>query len=355
MQREKMIVQLKVYLVVHIIIFIFHCSVNLAFGDENSIDIVIQIGQSEVIEYLEPVKRISISDPNIADATVTSPRQILLNGKSLGSTSLVVWDERENYTKYKIIVQNEASPHKVRLRVRFVEVKRRALKDFGVNFLILNKEIGGEVVSGGSFAGKVSTPSIPLEIGETVDFFLAIPSQNFQAIIQAMEEQGVLTTLAKPNMAAVDGEEASFLAGGEFPVPVAQAGVGGMQTVTIQWKEFGIGLKFIPTVLDSEHINIKMSTEVSSLDFDNGVILSGFQVPALISRKSETTIELEDGENFVIGGLISSEMAKSVTKIPFIGSIPILGTLFRSTHFINNESELLVMVSPDIVKSFTQK
>ena len=128
-----------------------------------------------------------------------------------------------------------------------------------------------------------------------------------------------------------------------------------MQTVTIQWKEFGIGLKFIPTVIDSEHINIKLSTEVSSLDFDNGVILSGFQVPALISRKSETTIELEDGENFVIGGLISSEMAKSVTKTPFIGSIPILGSLFSSTHFINNESELLVMVSPDIVKSFTQK
>ncbi len=355
MQREKMIVQLKVSLVVHIIVFILHYSVNIAFGDENSIDIVIQIGQSEVLEYLKPVKRISISDPKIADATVTSPRQILINGKSQGSTSLVIWDERENYTKYKIIVQKEITPHKVRLRVRFVEVKRSALKDFGVNFLILNKEIDGEVVSGGSFAGKVSTPSIPLEIGETVDFFLAIPSQNFQAIIQAMEEQGVLTTLAKPNIAAVDGEEASFLAGGEFPVPIAQAGAGGMQTVTIQWKEFGIGLKFIPTVLDSEHINIKMSTEVSSLDFDNGVLLSGFQVPALISRKSETTIELEDGENFVIGGLISSEMAKSVTKIPFIGSIPILGSLFSSTHFINNESELLVMVSPDIVKSFTQK
>lgn len=337
-----------------ILLLIIGLSNQLVFAQDNSEIITLQIGQSEIVEYLVPVKRISISDPQIADATVTSPRQILINGKSIGNVSLIIWDEREDYTKYNIIVKNRASPYKVRLRVRFVEVKRSALKEFGVNFLFTNKEVGDDIINFGSYAGKVTSPSIPLALSETVDFFMGIPTQNFQAVIHALEEKGVLTTLAKPNIAAIDGEKASFLAGGEFPVPIAQGGMGGQQTVTIQWKEFGVGLDFVPRVLDSNHINIKLSAEVSSLDFDNGVILSGFQVPALISRKSETTIELENGEHFVIGGLISSEMAKSVSKTPFIGSIPIIGALFKSTHFLNNESELIVMVAPDIVKSFDE-
>ncbi len=337
-----------------ILLLIIGLSSKLVFAQDNSEIITLQIGQSEILEYLAPVKRISISDPQIADATVTSPRQILLNGKSIGNASLIIWDERENYTIYKIMVQNAASPYKVRLQVRFVEVKRSALKEFGVNFLITNQEVGNDIINFGSYAGKVTSPSIPLALGETVDFFLGIPTQNFQAVIQALEENGILTTLAKPNISAVDGEKASFLAGGEFPVPIAQGGIGGQQTVTIQWKEFGVGLDFIPRVLDSKHINIKLTTEVSSLDFDNGVVLSGFQIPALISRKSETTIELEDGEHFIIGGLISSEMARAVSKTPFIGSIPIIGVLFRSTHFLNNESELIVMVTPDIVKSYNE-
>jgi pilus assembly protein CpaC len=337
-----------------ILLLIIGLSSQLVFTQDNSEIIILQIGQSEILEYLVPVKRISISDPQIADATVTSPRQILINGKSIGNASLIVWDEKENYTKYKIMVQNEASPYKVRLQVRFVEVKQSALKEFGVNFLITNQEVGDDIFNFGSYAGKVTSPNIPLVLGETVDFFLGIPTQNFQAVIQVLEEKGILTTLAKPNISAVDGEKASFLAGGEFPVPIAQGGMGGQQTVTIQWKEFGVALDFVPRVLDSKHINIKLTTEVSSLDFDNGVTLSGFQVPALISRKSETTIELEDGEHFIIGGLISSEMAKAVSKTPFIGSIPIIGALFRSTHFLNNESELIVMVTPNIVKSFNE-
>lgn len=327
---------------------------QLVLAQDDSEIITIQIGQSEILEYLVPVKRISISDPQIADATVTSPKQILLNGKSVGNASLIIWDERENYTKYKIMVQNEVSLYKIRLQVRFVEVKRSALKEFGINFLITNQKIENDIINFGSYAGKVTSPDIPLPLGEGVDFFLGIPTQNFQAVIQALEEKGILTTLAKPNMSAVDGEKASFLAGGEFPVPIAQGGIGGQQTVTIQWKEFGVALDFVPRVLDSKHINIKLTTEVSSLDFDNGVVLSGFQVPALISRKSETTIELEDGEHFIIGGLISSEMAKSISRTPFIGSIPIIGALFRSTHFLNNESELIVMVTPNIVKSFSE-
>jgi pilus assembly protein CpaC len=326
-------------------------SFNQVLAGKNNELVKLKMGQSEILEYAEPVKRVSISDPKIADATVTSPNQILLNGKSIGTASMIVWDERENHIEYKLVVQNEVSAYKIRLRVRFAEVKQAALREFGVNFLITNKEINNEVISAGSFAGKVNTPSSPLSLSETVDFFLAVPTQDFQAIVQVLEQNGILTTLAKPNLTAADGEEASFLAGGEFPVPVAQGGIGGQSTITIQWKEFGIGLNFTPTVLDSNHIYIKLSTEVSSLDFENGVTLSGFRVPSLISRKSETTVELKHAENFVIGGLISSEMAKSTTQVPFLGSIPILGELFKSTSFQKKESELIIMITPHIVRS----
>lgn len=327
---------------------------NTVSAEKNDEIVKLKMGQSAILEYAEPVKRVSISDPKIADATVTSPNQILLNGKSVGRASMIVWDERENYIEYKLVVQNEISEYKIRLRVRFAEVKQSALRKFGLNFLITNKEVDSEVFSAGSFAGKVSTPSIPLELSETVDFFLAVPTQDFQAIVQALEQNGILTTLAKPNLTAADGEEASFLAGGEFPVPVAQGSMGGQQTITIQWKEFGIGLKFTPTVIDSNHIYIKLATEVSSLDFENGVTLAGFRVPALISRKSETTVELKHAENFVIGGLISSEMAKSTSQVPFLGSIPILGELFKSSSFQKKESELIIMITPHIVSSLEE-
>jgi Flp pilus assembly secretin CpaC len=338
-------------LLIFLCLFLFFKPVT---AGKNAEIVKLKTGQSEILEYMEPVKRVSISDPKIADATVTSPHQILLNGKTVGNASMIVWDERENHIEYKLIVQNEVSEYKIRLRVRFAEVKQAALREFGINFLISNKEINNEIISAGSFAGKVNSPSIPLSLSETVDFFLAVPTQDFQAIVQAMEQNGILTTLAKPSLTAADGEEASFLAGGEFPVPVAQGGIGGQSTVTIQWKEFGIGLKFTPTVLDSNHIYIKLSTEVSSLDFENGVTLSGFRVPSLVSRKSETTVELQHAENFVIGGLISSEMAKSTSQVPFLGSIPILGELFKSTTFQNRESELIIMITPHLVRSSKQ-
>jgi pilus assembly protein CpaC len=181
-----------------------------------------------------------------------------------------------------------------------------------------------------------------------VDLFLSIPTENFSAIIKAMERKNLLTTLAKPNLSAVESEEASFLAGGEFPVPVPQA----MGLVSIQWKEFGVKLNFTPAVLDSQMVSIKLITEVSSLDFENGITLSGFRIPALISRKSETTIELKDGEHFAIGGLVSNELAKTVSRVPVLGRLPILGKLFSSTYFLNNESELIVMISPTILDQY---
>ncbi len=313
--------------------------------------IMIELGQTDVIEFSESVKRVSISNPEIADANVTTPHQLLINGKAIGVTSMVVWDERERYSKFKIVVYNDNSYNQVMLRVRFAEVSRSAYRELGFDFLIQDVEVGDDVVDIGSFAGKVNTPSIPQTLNDNVDFFLAVPSRDFSTIIKALEDKRLLTTLANPNLSAINGAEATFLAGGEIPVPIVS---GVTNQVVIEYKEFGIRLKFVPTVLDSELVNIKVATEVSSLDFDNGIILSGFRIPALISRKAETTIELRNGEHFAIGGLITSEISEAVSKIPVLGHIPILGTLFSSSRFLNSETELLVMVSPEIVSTMTE-
>lgn len=324
------------------------------------------VGQSEVLEFFQPVKRISIADPEVADATVTSPSQILINGKSLGSTTLIVWDEGERYVNYQLVVHSEAYKHQVMLRVRFAEVNRSALAEFGINFLATNQKAGSERVNIGSFAGKANRPVDPftlpfpnapqqdvedfreVALNDNIDFFLAIPTQNIEAVIRALEEKNLLTTLAKPNLSAIHGSEASFLAGGEIPIPILSGASG---QVTIVYKEFGIRLNFIPTVLDSELVNIEVSTEVSSLDFENGIVLSGFRIPALISRKTETTVELRNGEHFVLGGLLSSEVAKTVSKVPILGSVPILGKLFSSSRFVNSETELIMIVTPSVVQA----
>lgn len=313
--------------------------------------VMIGLGQTDVLEFSTPVKRVSIANPDIADATVTTPHQILINGKTMGVTSMIVWDEQERYSKFKLIVHNENTYHQVMLKVRFAEVARTAFEELGFDFLVQGIEADDEIVDIGSFAGKVNTPSIPLALNDNVDFFLSVPTQDISTIVKALEERSLLTTLANPSLSAINGAEATFLAGGEIPVPIVS---GISNQVVIEYKEFGIRLRFVPTVLDSELINIKVSTEVSSLDFDNGIILGGFQIPALISRKAETTIELRDGEHFAIGGLVTSEISEASSGIPVLGRIPILGLLFSSKRFLNAETELLVMVSPRIVQTMRE-
>ena len=317
-------------------------------------EVIVYIGQSEVMDFRQPVKRVAIANPDIADATVISPLQILVVGKELGTTSMIVWTENDAYTKYTLRIQNETSMHQVMLRVRFMEVNRSALKEFGLDFLVKGLQSGEQSIDIGSFGGKVNEPSDPLRLGSAVDMFFRIPTENISVIIKALHENNFLTLLASPNLSASSGSEASFLAGGEFPIPVV-SGAAGMQTVTIAWKEFGVKLKFLPTVLDSNIINIKVASEVSNLDFENGVTLSGFRIPALVSRRSETTVELEQGQYLIIGGLLTSDMAKTVSKIPILGHIPVLGRLFSSRRFLDRESELLITLTPEIVHSMTEE
>ncbi len=258
----------------------FFLSHGLGIGSPtDQTELMVYIGQSQVVDYTQSIKRVAIANPEVADATVISPYQIMVDGKATGVTSMIVWPESGKYQKYRLTVCAETNPYQVMLQVRFMEVNKNALKELGSDILLKGLRIGSEKVDMGSYGGNVGLPSDPLLLSNTVDMFFAIPARNFSSIIKALQENNLLSVLASPNLSAVSGAEANFLAGGEFPIPIV-SGSTGMQTITVQFKEFGVKLKFVPTVLDTNVVHIKVLAEVSNLDFDNGVILSGFRIPA---------------------------------------------------------------------------
>jgi pilus assembly protein CpaC len=171
--------------------------------------------------------------------------------------------------------------------------------------------------------------------------------------VKAMIQNGTLKVLAEPNVVAASGQSASFLSGGEIPVPIASAGTTGGSTITIEWKEFGVSVDFLPTIVDSAVINLKVAPEVSSLDFNSGIQMSGFRIPALRTRRAETTVELRDGEILVIGGLILEEENRVKTKIPILGHIPLLGWFFSNSATSKSQTELLLVVSPRITRALS--
>ena len=229
-------------------------------------------------------------------------------------------------------------PQQVMLEVRFVEAQRSSGRELGVNWEVAGKNIAGSIGLGGfptnatpfgAFLGRVLDSGIKADI-----------------LIQALEERGVARRLAEPNLVAMSGESASFLAGGEFPVPVAaQAG-----QVTIEFKKFGVGLNFTPTVLQNGVINLRIEPEVSQLDMTNTIRAAGFNLPSLIVRRAATTVELRDGQSFAIAGLLQSVNSNTLNQLPWIADIPVLGALFRSASFQRKETDLAIIVTAKLVK-----
>jgi len=243
----------------------------------------------------------------------------------------------------------------VLLQVKFAEVDRTALTQMGINFISTGAaNTIGSVTTGqyGGFGPQTLTPggsqstgtptTTNTTINNVLNLFLFRPDINFGAVIEALENKSLLQILAEPNLLAVNGNEASFLAGGQFPFPIVQPGAG-FTAVTISFKEFGVRLQFTPVIMPNGNIHLKVAPEVSTLDFANALTLSGFTVPALSTRKAETEFELQDGQSFVIAGLMDNRVTDIYNKIPGLGDIPILGNFFRSKSLQKSNSELMVL------------
>ncbi len=243
----------------------------------------------------------------------------------------------------------------VLLKVRFCSLDRSREKQLGIN--LFSTGFGNTIgqVSTGEFTPPVITanPGQPITISTSneLNLFAFYPGINLGATIQALIQKNVVQILSEPNIVAQNGKEASFLAGGEYPYPVVQGGGAGTPaTVTIQFKEYGVRLNFIATIMPRGTIRLQVAPEVSTLDFTNAIELSGFEVPAIDTRKVNTEVELADGQSFVIGGLLDKRDTEAFEKIPFLGDIPILGKFFQSTQVTKTDTELLILVTPEIVK-----
>jgi pilus assembly protein CpaC len=377
----------------------------------------ILVGRSTIVEPGSPVTRVSLTSADIADVVVTSSSQLLLNGKTAGTTSMFVWDRGGVVRRFEIVVQRDVTrlseqlkeffpgeaiearsngtkivlagtisskavgenavnlaagyvdkkddvvsllqqrdngpSSQVLLRVRFAEVDRSAMRELGATFVADGyKNTFGRVTTQQFPAPDFSSnaPSLggtSMVFSDFLNLFLFDAKNQLGVVIKALQTKGLFQSLAEPNLVAESGKEASFLAGGEFPVPVAQ-GAGSSVAITVQYKEFGIRLNFLP-VVNGNRVHLKVRPEVSTLDFANAVVLQGFRIPSLNTRRTETELELENGQTFAIAGLMSNSVTSTLKKIPGIGDIPILGLLFQSKAAQKDQSELVVMITPEIL------
>jgi pilus assembly protein CpaC len=367
-------------------------------GTDSSLTLEVRKGR--VIRLPRPVTTVFVADPEIADVQAQSASVVYLFGRRAGSTSLYAIDENDQVLlRTAVVVQHNlsglrqainqlmpdarvtaatvdgsivldgqvenpvqaqelrelaarflgeeetllfrvrvAAPTQVNLRVRVAEVSRDVLKEFGINWEALFQ-------SGNFTFGFVSGRAVSNGVGE----FLRSPTGANSAFgswssgddfvntaLDALAEEGLVNVLAEPNLTALSGETASFLAGGEFPIPVDSDEDG----LKIEFKEFGISLAFTPTVLSSSRISLRVRPEVSDLSERGAITINGLTIPALATRRAETTVELGSGQSFAIGGLLSTDIENAISKYPGIGDLPVLGALFRSTRFQSNETEL---------------
>ncbi len=294
---------------------------------------------------------------------------VLLTG-SVGSPDDVEVAQRlvENYVGQGMGIVNRirtATPLQVMLKVRIAEMNRTAVKQIGVNLLNRDSGSGKLFGIGQGNPGTINIAKGPADPitgvtpetvigatfnnivgGTTLGIFGHILGTDLLGTLDLLQKDGVVTTLAEPNLTALSGETASFLAGGEFPIPVSQS----LGAITIEYKQYGVGLAFTPVVLADGRISMRVRPEVSELSNEGSIKLNNFLVPALTTRRAETTVELGSGQSFMIGGLLRTHSTNDITKAPFLGDLPVLGALFRSTAFRRDETELVIIVTPYLVR-----
>ena len=367
-------------------------------ADEDAPVLTVNRGRSTVIEVAQPFATIAVADPEIASVTATSNRSFFVRGKAAGWTTVLIYDEAGNIVELiqvnvalgldalkrdlDTLLPNESldvlpvhdgvfiagdittagaavtamelaerhvpggvanglavqQAQQVLLEVRFVEVARDFVREFGAG---VDGGQTGEFAffsDGDLISGLAAQAAVAARHGfgpTSVDFTL-----------NALEEKGILRTLARPNLVALSGDTASFLAGGEFPIPVAQED----DVVTIEFREFGVSLAFSPTVLGEDMINLRVRPEVSALDTRNAVSFGGVQIPGLSVRRADTTVELRDGQAFAVAGLLQDTYSNDVRSTPWLSSVPVLGALFSSKRYTRNETELVIIITPRLVQ-----
>jgi pilus assembly protein CpaC len=239
------------------------------------------------------------------------------------------------------------------LKVRFANVDRAVSQELGVNLFSTGALNTPGQITTGQFAPprlEVDQQKLNLTLSDALNVFLLRPDLNLGATIRALQARRALEILAEPNVLTINGKPASFVAGGEFPFPTLQGGGAGLGAVTIQFREFGVRIAFTPNVTPRNTIRLQVVPEVSSLDFANGLVFQGFNIPALSTRRVATEIELEAGQSFAIAGLLDNRLSETLSKIPGLSAIPLLGKLFQSKAISRNNSELLVLVTPELVR-----
>ena len=384
---------------------------SFSSATKEGIPINVLVGQSRVINFDRPIGRFSISNPEIAEAVMVSPNQVLVNGKAFGQVNFIAWEKSDQkFIVFDVFVRANLSlidsqiralfprddirlsqangsvvlsgtvsqpqaaqqadavvqaagfktvnmlqspvtdATQVQLQVRVAEVSRQKLKDYGSSIASVNSTSFFTQGGGPATMSQHEGGGIVSEFaGSALNLFLFNSGLNTAAYIRALKTNGALRALAEPNLIAMNGQTASFLAGGEFPIPVVQGGQNG-SAVTVQFKEYGVRLNFKPTIIDEDHIRLELEPEVSTIDFANGVRFNGFVIPALRTRRARTGVELRDGQSFALAGLLDNNETRSLSKIPVIGDIPILGNLFKSSSFQKQETELMFIITADLVK-----
>ncbi|TAM12757.1 MAG: type II and III secretion system protein family protein [Nevskiaceae bacterium] len=380
----------------------------------------VTLGDHSLLRTPSTIGRIAVGDPKVADVALVSRAELLITGKGIGTTSLMVWStvaarkangEPQVYTvevstpgaaqatgglavhsgttvsgttadltshataaalagKGAADLSQVQVSSQVMTEIKIVDVQRNTMNQFGLN--LIKQPVGKH-----SFFGTISPPGSISGVGSGSNGLLNslssasgfLPLQNafniivgntnsggILGVLNVLEQNGLARVLAEPTLTAMSGQTASFLAGGEFPIPVAQSSSGGGSggaAITIQYKQFGIRLTLTPTVLSNQQIALKVAPEVSDLDFSNAVSISGTMVPALVVRRTDTTVELGDGQTFILSGLVSNSLSNNVSKVPWLGDIPIIGAFFRTTTYQRQRRELIMVVTPHLVRPFT--
>ena len=386
-----------------------------AAGEQAFERIVLTAGRSTVLATDFDITRLAVTNPAVADATAVAPREVLIDGKTAGTISLIVWgggqrkqydvvvdpgvptlqqqfqalfpgeDIRVGVNEEALVLSGSVSSNavmlkageiaaassqklkvinmlqlpggnesqQVMLQVRFAEVNRRALTELGSSLFATRS----------TFTARGTTQQFPapnfddnaavgdggvqgLVFSDFLNLFFLQREQGWGFVVRALKQRGYFQSLAEPNLIAYNGQEASFLAGGEFPVPFVSGAAG---TVSVIFKEFGVRLNFRPTIA-GDVIRLRVRPEVSSLDFNNGITISGFRIPALTTRRAETEVELRDGQSFAIAGLLNNISQEDTANIPILSRLPIIGNLFKSKADRAERTELMVLVTPRLVR-----